>query len=240
MNINTSIPFVLRDVYLHDIEACHYQILKNLGIDISHIDPENKLKRNIQIGLMFRDNPALSEKVREITNSTISQYIDINKVKDDELVIRQYDGMLTTRRLEHTSDFMEIPVKEKFDIFIISIDRNKYIAISDDEITIKGVSHSYEKIEAYYKRLLKINYLSKESIFRNLELIKNDLITNKDVETFAIPIEGNKFKMFFKKYDDMDISSSMMNLLEVEDIDRIKYFDLYLKPFTRSIVYEYI
>ena len=240
MDINTSCSFVLRDLYLHDIESCHYQILKKLGIDVSHIDPNDKFERNRQIGLLQRENPLLTKKLREVTNSTISQYLKINNILDKELIIRQYDGIIVTRKLKYTKELMELPIKEHFDLFIISIDRTMYIALNNDEITVKGVPHLYPKIEEYYKRLLQINLMNKESIFRNLQKIKDDLILCKDAETFAINMDNNKCKVFFKKLDDIDISTSMINYLDVDEIDTRKYFDLYLKPFTKSIVYEYI
>ncbi len=65
---------------------------------------------------------------------------------------------------------------------IISSKGNEYIAINNkNEITVKGLS-KYEKMNDFYLKLLKINFLSKESIFRSLQRIKDEIIYNNDPE----------------------------------------------------------
>ena len=75
MELNSNLPLIMRDLRVYDIEACHYTILKNKGYDLSHIDPEDKLGRNIMIGQMMRDNPRITSLLRTTTESIINDYI---------------------------------------------------------------------------------------------------------------------------------------------------------------------
>ena len=79
MQLNENLNLILKDIFLYDIEACHYTIMKNLGYDMSKIPYENKLERNTQIGKMMRENPRLTSILRKTTESTIDEYILKNK-----------------------------------------------------------------------------------------------------------------------------------------------------------------
>ena len=71
----------MKDLYLYDIEACHYNIVKHLGIDTSELDENDKTKRNIQIGKMMRKNPRLTSVLRSTTRSIIDEYIRRNNIQ---------------------------------------------------------------------------------------------------------------------------------------------------------------
>ena len=45
MKINENVKLVLKDVYLYDIEACHYTIMEKLGLDVSTLDRDRKSTR---------------------------------------------------------------------------------------------------------------------------------------------------------------------------------------------------
>ena len=103
MKINQNLKLVMKDLYLYDIEACHYNLVKKLGLDISELDENDKTSRNIQIGKMMRKNPRLTSVLRNTTRSIIDEYIRKNNIQEDEIVIRQYDGMILTRGLQETN-----------------------------------------------------------------------------------------------------------------------------------------
>ena len=71
MKINENVKLVLKDVYLYDIEACHYTIMEKLGMDVSELDKSDKSQRNIEIGKMMRKNPKLTSLLRNTTKSII-------------------------------------------------------------------------------------------------------------------------------------------------------------------------
>lgn len=242
MKINEKCSLVMRDVYLYDITACHYSILEKMGFDLRDIDKSNKTKRNIQIGKMMQDNPRLTSLLRTSTESIVDNYIKVNQLKEDDIVIRQYDGIIVKKPLAQIPDH-SIPLEFRsiFLTFISSIDRTSYIASDGNEITIKGVAYRYDQIDHYLSKLAKIEFIrGKETIFRRMQYIKNDFFNSKDVSLYCIPVGKDTFKVYLKDYGELEITQHTINIMDVDDIDKQRYFDFYLKPFTSSITVEYI
>ena len=242
MELNKNLKLIHKDVHLYDIEACHYNILKNFGFDLSHIDKNDKLGRNIKIGQMMKENPKITSLLRNTTESIINDYINENKIHENDIIIRQYDGLILTRTLQNTN-IGHIPLERRktFQTFIMSIDRKKYIALDNNfEITIKGISHRYEEIDKIYNKLCKIVELNKSSIFTHLQNIKDNILSSNDSKLYAIPIKNNKFIIFLKDYGEIEVSKTTLNILDTDDIDKEKYFSFYIEPFTKSIVVEFI
>ena len=164
MKINEKLKLVLKDVYLYDIESCHYSIMQNIGLDLTGIPKDDKLERNIQIGKLMRKNPKLTSLLRNTTRSIIDEYMRVNEVTDGDLVIRQYDGILITKTLRIT-DLRGIPlnIRKHFQVFISSIDRKRYIALdSEMKTSIKGVPFRYPEMDKIYNTICRINYANKE------------------------------------------------------------------------------
>ena len=103
MKINENVKLILRDVYLYDIEACHYTIMTKLGMDLTGIDRNDKLERNIAIGKMMRKNPKLTSILRNTTRSIIDEYITRNNIQENDIILRQYDGIIITKTLKETN-----------------------------------------------------------------------------------------------------------------------------------------
>ena len=243
MKINQSTKLVLRDVYLYDIESCHYSIMQNLGLDMTGIEVDNKLERNIQIGKMMRKNPKLTSLLRNTTNSIIDEYIRVNEITDDDIILRQYDGILLYKKQLRVTDLKGIPlnIRKHFIIFISSIDRARYIALNSEMGTsIKGVPYKYDEMNKIYDQICKINYTNKESIFRNLQRIKDHIMTTKSAKLFGIPIDDNRFNIYLKEYGQMEVTKATLKIMDPEDIDRDRYFNFYIAPFTKSIVVDFV
>lgn len=241
MNINKNCKLFLRDVYLYDIGACHYTIMKNLGFDLSKIDRENKEKRNTQIGLMMRDNPKLTTILRTTTNSLIDEYLLRNEISEDDLIIRQYDGIITKKALRETTDqYIPLELRSVFQVMIISFNRNMYIANDGTSAVIKGVPHRYEAMDEIYKNIVNINYTSKESVFKSLQNIKNKILSSDDSLLYCIPTSEDKYAVFFKQYGQLEVSRSMARVMDTDDIDKKHYFSYYIEQFTKSITVEFV
>ena len=242
MKLNENLNLVLKDVFLYDIEACHYTIMKNLGYDMSKINYDDKLVRNTQIGKMMRKNPRLTSVLRNKTKSTIDEYILKNNVVEDEIVIRQYDGLILTRSLRETN-VSEIPLdlRKSFEVFIMSIDKSKYISLdSRGKTTIKGVSFRYPEMDKILERVCRINFSNKSAIFKTLHKIKTQFLNSDDPYLFGVPLKNGKFNIFLKAYGEMQISKPTLKIMDTDDIDKQKYFDFYITPFTKSIVIEFV
>ena len=159
MNINENLKLVLRDVYLFDIEACHYTIMTKLGIEMPGIDRDNKLERNIYIGKMMSRNPNLTSLLRSTTRSIIDEFILRNDIKDEHIILRQYDGIIITKNLKQTNiQHIPLNMRRNFEIFIASIDRKMYIAFDTNRQTsIKGVPFRYPAMDRIYEQICRIN-----------------------------------------------------------------------------------
>lgn len=242
MKINTKLNLVMKDLYLYDIEACHYNIIKYLGLDISKLDKDNKTTRNIEIGKMMRKNPRLTSILRNTTSSIIDEYIRKNNIQTDDIVIRQYDGLILTKKLT-TTQMGNIPLNKRnfFQIFICSIDRTQYITLDNTMKTfIKGVPYRYPQMDKILEKICKLNFGKKGAIFRGLQAIKNNFLKSNDTYLFGIPLKNGKFNIFLRRYGEMQISKQTLKLMDPNDIDKQRYFDFYIIPFTKSIVYEFV
>jgi len=240
MEINKYCKLFLNQVYSYDISHCHYSILKNLGFNLSNINESNKEERNKQIGIMMRDNSKITSVLRDITNSIINNYITLNEISDDDLIIRQYDGFITKKFLKKTDLYLPLELRNIFEVFISSIERNKFIAKDKNEYSIKGISHKYEEMNNIYKKILNINYMDKVSIFKSLQRIKEEILESDNVLLFCIPTEDEKYNVFLKDLGEIEISHTTANILNMDDIDKLKYFNYYIRPFTESIVLEFV
>ncbi len=240
MKINEKCPLFLNNILNFDIESCHYFILESLGYDVSDISKDNKIKRNISIGLLMKKYPNLINILRKITESIVNDFILKNKIREDDIVLRSYDGIITKsiKILDHDTS---LKLRDVYINLIISSDRISYIAVNDkNEITAKGIANKYNQINNFYSKLLKINFISKESIFRSLQRIRDELINNEDPEIFCIPIDDKYYEINLLKYGKMKISETVIQMIDCDDVNKEFYFDKYLKPFFDSIVIEFI
>lgn len=241
MNINKNCKLFMRDVYLYDISACHYTIMQNLGFDLSKIDKTNKEKRNTQIGLLMRDNPKLTTILRSTTSSLIDEYLLRNNITEDDLIIRQYDGVITKKPIkEIVNPSMPLELRSIFQVMIISFNRSMYIANDGKDVVIKGVPHRYESMDKIYKEIVSINYLNKESVFKSLQNIKDKILSSDDSSLYSIPTSEDKYSVFFKQYGQLEVSKSMARIMDTDDIDKKYYFSYYIEPFTKSITVEFV
>ena len=190
MNINKDCKLILSDVYLYDIESCHYTILDQLGYSMDSINKNDKKSRNIQIGYLMKDNPHITSLLRLYTESLVNEFILRNYITNDEIICHQYDGLLMVRPVLISDQYINFGLREIYSNIIISDNRDSYIAINDkNKISVKGITNRYEYMDNYYSRLLEINYSNKQSIFQSLQKIKDDIYNCDDPELFCIPIK---------------------------------------------------
>jgi len=241
MKINNNCKLSLNNVFSYDISSCHYEIIKKLSLNLSEIDETNKKERNIKIGLMMKDNPILSMILRNTTNSIIDEYLLRNNIQNENIILRQYDGIIISRRLKDiNSCSLKLELKAIFQNFIISINRQQYLAFDGRDTIIKGVPYRYKEMDNMLNNVAKINLANKYTIFKTLEKYKNEILYSNNPNLYCIPTSDEKYNIFLKKYGQATISKNMIKFLDLEDIDRKRYFDFYIKPFTESIVLEFI
>jgi len=239
MKINSK-KFFLNDVYSYDISACHYKILESLGFDTSSLDRNDKEKRNIAIGKMMGENPVISAMLRTTTESLISEYINRNSLKEEDVIIRQYDGFLTKKTLYDTDQYLPLELKDVFTKMIISTNKDKYIATTQKKTVVKGVANYYDAIEEFYCKLFNINFLSKTDVFNNLKRIKEQFFECENSKVFCIPYDEFFNIVIFKSYGSIKVSKQISKMLDPTEIDKEQYYNIYLKPFIQGITIDFI
>jgi hypothetical protein len=240
--MNNRKHFIYKNIYSYDIPACHYNILKSSDYDISHIDKDNKFERNKAIGIMMRDDPELTKMLRSTTKEIVDFYISNNLLSPSDVILRQYDGFYSTKSLNlnlvHNYP-ASLEFKNLYDIFIFSINKKMYLGLDchNDELLIKGIPSRYDEVDALYKKMLNINFMDVRSIITSLQKFKKTIYTNDKIKFYMIPVK-DKFKIFLSDLGEVNFNKKTVKMIDVEDIDREKYFQLYFEPFFKSIIYE--
>ncbi len=241
MKINPNVNLVLHSLFSYDIAGCHFNILKNLGLDVSKLDPANKIDRNIKIGIMMKENPHLIPILRNITESTISEYITRNGVNENEIIWRAYDGIITSKSFPENDMYLPLELRGIIEVLISSFDRTKFLVkYQNSEISIKGVPQRYEKIDEFLGKILNLNFSNKSAIFSGLQRIRDEIFLTKDPKVFCIPNGEKKYIVVLNGYGETEIGESLVRMMDTSDIDRQWYWKTYLEPFTRSIVKEFV
>jgi hypothetical protein len=206
-----------------------------------------KFEKNISIGKLMAKNENLKNFLRSTTEVIVDDFIFKNKIKEKEIILRQYDGLMIRNKLNNNYSNSEIKLQLQsiFETFIISFDRKSYIAINQNkEIICKGFSNHYSNIKKYWNKLLLINFMNKIVIFKSIQKIKEEILNSKNKKDFLIPIQTvlneNKYLIYLKEFGPMEIGNSSISLIDEEDIDKKKYFDIFIKPFTKSIIVQFI
>ena len=239
MKLNTE-RLIIKDVYSYDIPSCHYSILQNMGFDLSNIPKDDKLQRNIAIGLLMRSNPSF-KILRDITESIMEQYLILNDVTQDDIIIRQYDGILLRRPLQYLPEKeLSLKLQNMFTTLITTVDKDRYIAFDGNVVKIKGVPSRYEKMDQYLRQIAKINFTNISVIFKKLQDIKDEILFGEDIYDYCIPDGDNTSHVYFLKYGHAKINNSMIKLISHREIDKSIYFQEYIKPFSQAIAIEYV
>jgi len=241
MKLNTE-RLIVRDVFSYDIVACHYNLLEKFHYNMTNIDKGDKLKRNIQIGKIMRDNESIKTRLRETTARIIDDYISFNELREEDIIIRQYDGLLTTKRLVDTEkSVLPIVLQNRYDIFLISIERGMYIAFDNlkKRVKVKGVPSMYEGIQKYYEKLVRIvDIVNISRVLDNLDKLKKSFYDETDMNIFAIPVDENDVEIMFKAFGQIKVKRNTLYYMTEDEVDKEFYYDFYLHSFIQSVVLE--
>ena len=105
----------------------------------------------------------------------------------------------------------------------------------NNNVTIKGISNRYEEMDKIYSDIIRINYNNKSIIFKALKEIKDKIVYSDNVNLYAIPVSEKYYSIFFKRIGQLPISTTAIRMIDTSDIDKERYFNMYIKPFTQSI-----
>jgi hypothetical protein len=126
-------------------------------------------------------------------------------------------------------------MREFIDFLVISIDREKFLYLVDDEVIVKGMPYYYDGLQVFYKMFAKLNFYNKSMLFEQLEQIKKAIFQQEDIKPFLIPRDETSFIVITYKGN---IQIKDPDFVSPKSIDRQKYFDHFFRGFLRSIFIE--
>lgn len=240
MKINRKIGKFFRDVYLYDFKSCYFNTMKSLGLDVSNVEEEDKRKRNIQIGWKQKGNKSLADTLFVSATNTVDAYIQQNSLDESEVIVKQKDGFISTRKLERDNLFTKLDLRERIIFLIVGYDRKEFLLLTDDgKIIVKGIPNRYEEMNKYYNRFKLLDTNSKINLFNFMNNIYEEIINSNSISTFLIPKNNNKVSVIFKQWGEVLINSTSSKIIDPKDINKVEYFIRYLSPFTKSLFEEF-
>ena len=235
--INQTCPLVLHDLYYYDIVGAFPTIMQNQNYDFGDIDLDNKQERNIFIGKQQIKNKNLSSYLNDSVKYLTDFYLQYNEIDDEDVIFRQKDGFILKKILPKNNLYIEMTLRHVLPILYIDITREKMIYFDEnDELYVKGVRYYYDRLSDVYLKFKDLDFYNKKILCLQLQDIKNSVVYCKDKLFFGM--NGDDVQYTFILKNGKKIRTYDPDFVELEEIDRQYYFDVYFKPFLDSIFIE--
>lgn len=236
MQINKNCDLVLTDVFEYDIASCHYNLLTNIGWDVSQIPLDDKKQRNIAIGKLQIGNPRIAKYLLEQTLGIVQYYVDKNNVKEDDIIIRLRDGIFLRTKLKDNTSSLPIEFKDIYSKMIITIDRKYFLLIgSKGQVKVKGVPN--KPIDTtFYNLFRNLNYSNKKSLTQGLEYIRQAIFKSNNVDWFTFKKNDDEYYVPIRGIGEIKVAKAGVRYLDEEEIDKSIVWENYVWPFCQSIL----
>lgn len=235
--INQNCALIQKDLYYYDIVSAFPTIMQNNNYDFGNLDLDDKKERNIFIGKQQIKNKGLSTYLNDSVKELTDFYLQYNEIDDEDVIFRQKDGFILKKLLPKNNLYIEMKLRHMLSLMFIDVDRTKMIYFDEnDNIHVKGVKYYYDKLNDVYSKFLHLNFYDKSVLCTQLQFIKNDFINSEDKLLFGI--NGDDIQYTFILKNGKNIRTYDPDFVDICDIDRIKYFNFYIKPFTDAIFRE--
>lgn len=233
--INQTCPLIVRDLYSYDVVSAYPTILNQQFYNFQDINLDDKEARSIFLGKKQIGNSNLSEFLMESIDNIVKFYLLENSVSDSEIIVTQRDGFIIKKMLNNNDQFIEMKFREYIDILILSIDRKKYLYLSDDKVTVKGMPHFYPELNKIYQLFSNLNFYDKSILFGQLDNIKQSILKSDNKMLFMIPKDEDHY--IVSTYTG-DIIIKDPDMISLNKINKVKYFQHFIKDFLNSIFIE--
>ena len=234
--INDKCPLVLSDLYEYDFNMCGYRILTNLGWDMSGVDKDNKVQRNIQIGCILRDNPDLSNAFHITMQDVLNHYIQINKIEPENIILSNKDGLILNKKMKILNSTMPIDFRGLISKMIITVTRRGYLIIYiNSNVIVKGLLKkpiSYD-VFSYFRNL---NYTSKHMFAQSVELYRQKLYNGLIIKRFAIEEDDGTLSVPVKSGGFVKINKSVLHMIDSDEIDYGYIWEEFVWPYISPIL----
>jgi hypothetical protein len=210
--------------------------MQSQNYDFQNIDLTNKEERNIFIGKEQRNNKYLSSFLNQSISSLVDYYLTINKIDSDDIIFRQKDGFILRKPLVISDQFIEMKLRSFISLMFVSLDRTRMLYFDDfGDLVVKGVKYYYKKLDDIYNMMYNLNFYNLKILFQQLAYIKNKVLTCDDISFYGIDIGDGKY-VFLTKTGTLTVRD--FDFVDMKSIDRLKYFNVYFKPFIDSVFLE--
>lgn len=243
INSNPTIEAALDTTIVeYDIKAAHPTALyfiegKAVYDKLMAMD---KLKRNITIGKMIRDNHSLSKKIDKLILSWMNQFLDVNNIKHENFVESTKDSIMIIGKLAKTTKFGNgmVVFRNKdgqyTSLFRVDSDKRKMLFLYDNfrnYVKVKGINDEIVDTSPFIDKFLKnmIRNCETRSIGRInamgvLSEYRKKYMNNRNPEIFQSLLHDNHFLYnsiggelvetdSFMGMDNLDIGSNYVNVI---------------------------
>ena len=211
--------------------------MQNQNYDFGDIDLDNKQERNIFIGKQQIKNKNLSSYLNDSVKYLTDFYLQYNEIDDEDVIFRQKDGFILKKILPKNNLYIEMTLRHVLPILYIDITREKMIYFDEnDELYVKGVRYYYDRLSDVYLKFKDLDFYNKKILCVQLQDIKNSVVYCEDKLFFGM--NGDDVQYTFILKNGKKIRTYDPDFVELEEIDRQYYFDVYFKPFLDSIFIE--
>lgn len=203
---------VYTNLYEYDVKSCFYNILKKINYNgIDKLENYEKLKRNIAIGIMQKNNPRLGKYLNRVSKNLIDCYIKENNLKNENIILRNKDGIITDTLLNNINIGIELSYRGFILKAIRGKDGNFLLYYDDYTVRIMGMKPFVNDI--FLKKFINIPEDNKKQYLNKLNDLRYEILKecdDKDCytmvgknDTIIIPTKDNTFinlnKSFYEK-----------------------------------------
>ena len=225
---------IYSNLYEYDFKSCFFNILKNIDYDLSNVNKEDKKIRNIDLGLIQKDNVFLKSFLSSKIKDLLSIYIEENKLTDNDIIWRQKDGLIVNRYLNVDNITMKFSLRKKINKLIKSMDGKKILILyNDNTIAVKGIKN--KPIDyTFYFLLFDLNFYNNKLLLQGLDNIRDKVLN------------GNNINWYIRKTNDgyiipttegvLKVNKSIANIIDMELVHKEFVWDNYLWPFVQPLV----
>lgn len=222
---------VFKNLYEYDMKSCFYNILKEIKYPgIENIDPSDKLRRNVALGYLQKDNPALAPYLNRTAANLLTNYINFNRIPPEAIIMRNKDGIITDRKLRFVNFGLELSFRNFITKMIMNDDdKTALILYNDGRIRLMG-RKSYVDM-AFYKELISMPEFGKKQYFNAVQKLRYKVLfdPNECVEKFCLYDPKNDVNiLMLKNGDKILLKTSFLSKICLKDLNRkIVWKDLY-------------
>jgi hypothetical protein len=233
--INKECSLILSDLYEYDFAACAYNVLKNIGWDLSGVNKRNKIQRNIQIGLIQRDNPDIAQYLQYTIDNLIDLYLRENHIKDHEIILRQKDGVVLTKPLKFTNFTMKLEFRGIISKLIFSTDRRKWLKIHQSgDVVVKGLGKELYDA-SFYQLFRELNYANRSMLIQGVENIRRRILSSESISWFMLK-DDDCFLVPILDAGLIKVRKSTIKSVDCNDVDKDYLWNTYVWPFAQAIL----